>query len=127
MRDPNAIVIVTPTLTPNGGAFVPRNPNPLAVTFLAGTHNWAILNEYLAPMPLGAAFNVLVSPVTDHVFQTDILAFPDDPYVQMTIVSVHGKTSPDLVMVVTHVWNPGTPWNPHLVGVGYDNLYQEWL
>src|SRR5262249_25120263 len=105
-----------------------------------GTHNWAIVNEDLAPMPLGATFNVLVEPPNyPNVFQFSDLGgrFPhgvagwqgigplSEAGLEINNTSVTDGR-PDLVLVVTHLWNPGTAWDPHLLGVFYDDFSGNW-
>ena len=56
-NDPNAILIVTPNWNPGGVATY--NNHQIGV-YYTGTLRWAIFNQDLAAMPVGAAFNVLV-------------------------------------------------------------------
>jgi hypothetical protein len=55
---PNAILVVTPNYNPGGrgGTYL---DHPIGVWFTDG--RWAIFNQDRAPMPEGAAFNVLVA------------------------------------------------------------------
>ena len=55
--DPNAILMVTPTLSPHGGSG-PYNDHPIGVWY-DGSH-WTIFEQDNAPFPAGAAFNVLI-------------------------------------------------------------------
>lgn len=55
---PNAILVVTPNFSPGGKGGTYLN-HPIGVWFADG--RWAIFNQDRAPMPEGAAFNVLVT------------------------------------------------------------------
>ena len=59
-EDPDAVLSVTPNWNPGGGGGIYDN-HPVGVRYDADRTEWAIFNQDLAPMPEGAAFNVLVS------------------------------------------------------------------
>jgi len=54
--DANAILIVTPNLTPYGV----RNNHPIGVWYNASISKWVIFNQDAVTIPINAAFNVLV-------------------------------------------------------------------
>jgi hypothetical protein len=58
--NPDAILLVTHNLSPNG---VPGlvNDHPIGVGYGGETGRWVILNQDLADMPIGAAFNVRIA------------------------------------------------------------------
>lgn len=56
--DPDAMLLVTPNWNPGGSAGGVYNDHPVGVWYTEG--HWAIFNQDRAPMPVGAAFNVLV-------------------------------------------------------------------
>ena len=55
--DPNAILLVTPNLTPQGTRTVYVN-HPIGVYYDGS--NWGVFNQDVAPMAAGSAFNVLI-------------------------------------------------------------------
>ncbi|MDY7092150.1 MAG: hypothetical protein SX243_04175 [Acidobacteriota bacterium] len=57
---PSARLIVTPNYNPDGGGAGVNNPHYIGVFY--SSNRWSIINEDLALMPDGAAFNVLVAP-----------------------------------------------------------------
>ncbi len=58
--NPDAVFSLMPNWNPGGGAGTYVNA-PVATRYDAGEEKWAILREDLAPMPEGAAFNVVVT------------------------------------------------------------------
>lgn len=58
---PAAVLAVTPSWNPGGGAGTYDN-HPVGVRYDAEEERWTILNLDLAPMPDGAAFDVAVTP-----------------------------------------------------------------
>jgi hypothetical protein len=56
--DPNAIVFVTANWNPNGVGGVYNN-HPVGVWYDHGQAQWAVFNQDLARMPLGASFNTV--------------------------------------------------------------------
>ncbi|HYV85430.1 MAG TPA: PASTA domain-containing protein [Patescibacteria group bacterium] len=64
--DPEAHLLVTQVLHASNparpGSDSPANPNEIGVWYDPARARWAIVNETRAPMPPGAAFNVLIAP-----------------------------------------------------------------
>lgn len=59
-ENPNAVLSIMPNWNPGGGAGTYVD-HPVGVRYDADEEKWTILNQDLAPMPRGAAFNVEVS------------------------------------------------------------------
>jgi hypothetical protein len=59
---PSAMIIITPTYNPDGGAAGTYNNHITGVWYDSSNREWAAYNEDLAAMPLDAAFNVFVPP-----------------------------------------------------------------
>ena len=59
-ESPDAVLSITPNWNPGGGAGT-YNDHPIDVRYDADEEQWMILNQDLAPVPEGAAFNVGVS------------------------------------------------------------------
>ncbi len=117
--DPGAVVLVSPT-----GPYE-RN---IGVWFEPRQKKWAIFNQDLAPVPAGAAFEVVVPPADESfVHRAELLntvgsaTYIDDPL-------VNGE--PDAEITVTQNWNPGGGggvYNDHPVGARYDEDANEWF
>jgi Tol biopolymer transport system component len=71
-NDPAALLFVTPNPYPRLGPGVYNN-HPLGVWYDAGAGKWAIFNQDLAAIPVGASFTVLVE--TDTAVTTSRIAF----------------------------------------------------
>lgn len=59
--DPNAILLVTQSWNPGGGAGI-YNESSVAVYYVPGPGRWRIFNQLGAPMPVGTSFHVAVVP-----------------------------------------------------------------
>lgn len=122
--DPSSLLIVTPVWTPSG-SFNGLNNHPIGVWWTGSS--WAVYNDDVATMPVGASFNVR-------------WAFPwDGAYLHCTTSSnVTGRSTvldnPNIngisnaTVFVTHNWNPpghGGAYLNHPTGVWYDGSH--WL
>lgn len=97
-----AILIVTQNWSPPGtvGAY---NPHEIGVWYDTSKEQWGILNEDEAPMPKGAAFNVLVAESSQAFIHT---ALPWAGYRWLTRLDdplVNGQ--PDVRPLITQNWN----------------------
>jgi len=125
--DPNAIVLVTQNWNP-GGVGGTYNNHAIGVWYSFGAQKWAIFNQDIAAIPIGASFNVLVPSVDTAVFvhfgrTTNISG-------QSTFID-HPLTNenPNAVVLVTQNWNPsgvGNTYNDHPIGVWYSNSLKKW-
>lgn len=122
--NPKAIVFVTQNWNPGGVGGTPNN-HPLGVWYTGS--RWAIFNQDLANMPVGAAFNVVVpsvdSAVFTHISRSGTIAGAS------TVIDyplTDGKS--DAVLFATQNYNPSDgphKYNDHPVGVIY-NASNKW-
>lgn len=133
---PTAKLFVTSNFnppTPKSGTSVlagVSDPHPIGVYYLGG--KWAIFNEDHAPMPVGAAFNVMVDlgGATHTIVQTATPAATVGNGVVITDPS-YNSYSP---MFLTPIWYPGKlpaltgggggVYNPHNTGVYFTSQGQ---
>jgi len=118
-NNPNAIVFVTPNWNP-GGVGNTYDNHPIGVWYDGS--KWAIFNQDLAAMPVGAAFNVLIPTTGTAAFvQTATLAniLGDSTYINNPLTN----NNPNAIVLVTPNWNPGgvgNTYDDHSIGVWYD-------
>jgi hypothetical protein len=122
----SAILLITPTLSPNGGGAVANN-HPTGVWYDTYKGRWAIFNEDETTIPVGAAFNVFIgtsgcqaATVTTNSANTtgDSVILPK-PTIQ---------TQQDLY-IVTHNWDPNGGSgldNNHPIGVWFEGPQGPW-
>ncbi len=119
-KNPNAGVFVTQNITPNGNG-QQFNPHESGVWF--ENSNWAIFNEDDMQLAQQSAFNVWIPRNANATFIQ-----------QATTANISGSgtaindpqvnNNPNVILLVTQVWNPGGNggvFDPHPVGVTYDN------
>ena len=125
---PNAMVHVTQNWNPGGGVGI-YNDHAMGVWYAVSKQKWAVFNQDIAPMPEGAAFNILIPTVDFSTFvhranSTNITGnwtLIDHPLI---------NDDPDAVLHVTQNWNPsgtGIVYNNHPVGVAYNNGPGRWV
>jgi hypothetical protein len=131
---PNALLFVTPNLTPFG---VPRasDPHPVGVWYNTSLKEWAIFNEDKATMPLNAAFNVMVVAGPGSFGGTVFVqtAAPYNISLNSTFINpatTTGTGTASAQLLITQNYNPGGgisgTYNPHYVGVWYNTSLKEW-
>ena len=59
--NPDAILVVTPNWNPEGSPGI-YNDHPIGVWYDFEAQRWAVFNQDLAEMPVGAGFNVRLDP-----------------------------------------------------------------
>ncbi len=120
--NPNALLIVTPNWNPGGGAGVYNN-HAIGV-YYTGTR-WAIFNQDIVAIPLGADFNVTVSPAANvQTFLHDSTAANND-FNWTTINNAVSNGNANAILFTTPNWNPpGQPgvYHDHTLGVWYTGL-----
>lgn len=121
-NNPNAIVSITQTLNPGGGGWV-YNDHVVGVWYHDGIEQWAVFNQDLAAMPVGASFNVSAPSLVSASFIHS--ADPGNTIFMTTYVD-HPLSSgnPHAILFVTQNWNPGGAGgvlNDHSVGTFYDS------
>ena len=114
----NAVVFASPT-----GAY----GHNIGVWYEPVQQQWAIFNQDRAPVPAGAAFEVLVPQESDSFVHraTAENVSGDTTYIDDPLVN--GKSDADVS--VTQNWNPGGGegvYNDHPVGVRYDADRERW-
>jgi hypothetical protein len=127
--NPNAIVFVTQNWSAGGGSGT-YNDHAIGVRYFHGAKKWAIFNQDLASMPIGAAFNVLIPAVDLSVFvhiarAENIYAFNHSP-----IDHPLTNLNPNSIVLVTQNYNPsgvGGTYNNRPVGVMYHPTLHKWL
>jgi hypothetical protein len=126
-NNPNAMIVVTPNLSPGGGSGV-NNPHYIGAWYSSGSQKWGISNLDTSAMPVGATFNVLVLP-------TDRPAFAH----QSTAANVSGAVTyldhpalnghPNAIPFIFQNTSPGgvtLPADNRPTGVWYDTVQGQW-
>ncbi len=96
-----------------------ENDHPIGVWYDGGANKWAVFNQDLAAMPVGADFNVLIPPTgADAFVHTATAANIAGHYTYID----HPLTNenPNAIVLVTQNWNPGGgsgTYNDHPIGV----------
>lgn len=122
----NAIIIVTPNLNP-GGVGGTDDIHPIGVMYSSG--KWAIFNQDLAAMPVGAAFNVIIPTAGAGVFvHTATLGNIAGNSTDMDNPLSNGH--PNAIILVTPNYNPGGACPcvsaDFPIGVEYDFANSKW-
>jgi hypothetical protein len=109
--NPDAILIVTPSWNPGGGAVGVYNNHPIGVWYDGS--RWAIYNEDLASIPANASFNVEVSPYGSftHVAAT--------PIGNTSRISGALAASANAHVLITHNYGSFHKYNTRNTGVYY--------
>ncbi len=116
--NPGATVFVTQNWTPHWV----YNEHVVGVWYDDFSQRWCIFNQNQALMPVGAAFNVLVSSPDEttviHVATTENtfghLTKIDDPRI---------NGNPNALLTVTQNWTPHWVYNAHAIGVHFAGVY----
>jgi hypothetical protein len=125
--DPNALIVVTQNYNP-GGVGATYNDHNIGVMYDVSSDRWAVFNQDLADIPIGAAFNVFVatawSPAFLHTATTGNIE-------QGTTYIDHPLTNdnPEAMILVTQNLNPGGGGgiaNDHTIGVWYSAVESKW-
>jgi sortase A len=124
--DPNAVVLVTPSMDRGSNAHGTYGHN-VGVWYEPQAEKWAIFNQDRAAVPGGTTFQVVVPGGPERFVHrsepgntTEKGTYLDDPL-------VNGK--PAAMLSVTQNWNPGGGagvYNDHPVSVRYDAGRQRW-
>lgn len=123
--NPSYLFIVTPTWDPSLGAGI-YNDHPIGVWYDGPRGRWAIFNQDLAAMPVGAAFFVNGGRPSENFVVLRCVAanirsnscYIDNPY-----------ANSDALVFATSNWNPGGSggvYNNHRTGVWYDGSAGKW-
>lgn len=117
---PDLILLVSPV----AGAV--NNDHHVGVWYDTTLQRWAVYNEDLAAMPVGARFSIRAMKPSDSAFIYEVTStinlqrwgsFIDHP-------ALNGR--PSVAVQVSHVWNPEGGYNDHPVGVAYNTSANKW-
>jgi len=122
-----ALLLVTPTLSPEGGSGV-NNPHLIYTFYSTTEQKWSIINQDHEPIPESASFNVLILPgdaraffhLSDNQNRSGYATYMDHP-------ALNGH--PNAIPFITHsISRGGTGYNPNprFTGVRYDSAMGRW-
>ena len=122
-----ALILVTPTLSPEGGSGV-NNPHMIGTFYSSIEQKWSIQNLDREAMPVGAAFNVLILPndsrsffhLSDNQNRSGYATYLDHP-----ALNGHPNAIPFITQNTVHGGNIYNI-NPRLNGVWYDTSRNQW-
>ena len=118
----DALVFVTPNLSPNSGSGEFNN-SPIGVWYNGS--KWAIFNQNRSGMPQGAAFNVFVTfPGSNAFVHTATSSNTANSYTFLDNPRLNGN--PNAIFIVTQNWNPPGGkkiYNNAPIGVAYDGTH----
>jgi hypothetical protein len=127
----NAMLFVTPNFDPDATCGCVYDPEPVGVWYDDTLKQWAVFNENGADMSQNESFDVLVVPLSlsNHtVFVTESIG--DNTVGDYTFISNStADDNPNAKIQVTQNWDPsgfGNTYNPHPIGVFYDNAAGLW-
>ena len=126
-NNPNAMIVVTPNLSPNGGSGV-NNPHLIGAWYSDTGQKWGISNLDTSTMPVGAAFNVLVLPTDRPAFvhrSTAVNVYYAGTYLDHPALNGH----PNAIPFIFQNTGPGgvvLPVDNHSTGVWYDTAQGQW-
>jgi hypothetical protein len=124
--NPRASIQITQNFNPNGSLSGTFNDHAIGVRYYLSKKRWAIFNEDNKPMPISAAFNVLVGSAASNGGKTALVTETSfDHHIGTTLVSNPlSNGNPNNVTFVTQVFNPGgtgAVGDPHPLEVAYPN------
>jgi hypothetical protein len=122
--NPRATIQITQDFNPGGSLSGTFNDHPVGVRYYPSKKRWAIFNEDNKPMPVSAAFNVLVGSAASNGGKTALVTeTAADHQLGTTLVNNPlSNGNPNNVTFVTQVFNPGgkgTIGDPHPLEVAY--------
>jgi hypothetical protein len=129
--DPNAILFATHNWNPTTATGVYNDSNT-GVYYDRPSGRWEVFNQDGAPMPAGAAFNILVA---DHRLASEAAPFVHSANganvvgIATYIDRPELLGNPNAVLTVTPIWNPPSSvgvYNDHPIAVYYDAGVGRW-
>ena len=123
----NVNLIVTANYNPAGSSGTYNN-HPIGVWYDSSTNKWAIYNQDRTAMPVGAAFNVLISSSSAVVY-IQTVADTNVSGNWTSLDDIHTKNNPNAVILITSNWNPtggGGTYLNHSTGVWYNSGISKW-
>ncbi len=101
------------------------NDHTIGVWYSGATDRWNIFNQDIAPMPVGAFFNVLVpNSGATKFLATATPASITANYMHLDHPALNGN--PDAFVFLTQNYSGVGVYNDHEVGVWYDSLADRW-
>jgi hypothetical protein len=104
--NPNALIWVTQNWNPHGWGGV-YNHHTVGVWYDYRVLRWAVFNEDLAAMPVGASFNIVAESGPNYPHHFQLFCSINNPQVALGINSVWSNNYPRAQIFVTPVYNPG--------------------
>jgi hypothetical protein len=128
---PAATIEVTQVVNPGGSSGWRYNPHPIGVRYYPAQHEWAVINEDGAPMPAGAAFDILVGrPASPGDATRTLTATAASKIGDAALFSSSASNGlPGSMTFATPVWNPGGKGgttSAAQTAVGYDSTLGRW-
>jgi len=123
--NPNALLLVTQNWKHRSD----YNNHPVGVRYNRTTRKWTIFNQDKAAMPVGAQFNVLISPATPPTVFVHRATVANTANNETEIDNLLTNQNPNAILLVTPNWNPGGgsgQANPHAIGVKYNKQTEKW-
>jgi len=120
-----ALLLVTPNMSPGGREASP-DKHPIGVYYDKG--QWTIFNQDFAPMPVGAAFNVLVLEDGGPGRGTSVVEASEVKVHDDGVMILDGLTdgNASAMVLVTSNWSVRGLYNNHYTGVRYDYESAHW-
>ena len=107
--NPRASIQITQDFNPGGALGGTFNPHPVGVRYYPSKRRWAIFNEDNKPMPITAAFNVMIGSTASNGGRTALVTVTTFDHKIGTILvnNPASNGNPNNVMFATQVYNPG--------------------
>jgi hypothetical protein len=129
-NSPYALIWVTSNWNPNGRANGVYNNHNIGVWYDSRVGRWAVFNQDLAPMPVNAAFNVVIEHGPQYPHRFVVRNLSSVSVNRIYIDSAYSNAYPYAQIFLTSNWNPfGTSsgvYNNHVFTVKYDPTLRKW-
>ena len=129
--EPNALLFVTPNLSPGGVCTCVTDPKPVGVVYnLLNNGRWAIVHlDESTNIPIGASYNVLVVQKTSANVFVQTATTNNTSGADTFVNSTQSNGRPLAQLLVTPNLDPGGTHgfvSNHVVGVAYSNPLKKW-
>jgi hypothetical protein len=127
-NNPDALLFINQNWNP-GGTGGTYNDHPVGVWYDNIQDKWAIFNEDVVAMPVGAAFNVLITEAGPQAFVHYATAGNINTITSTSIERPNLDADNHALLFVTQNWNPGGTggvYNEYGVSVAYNPLFGHW-
>lgn len=124
--NPRASIQITQNFNPGGAPAGTFNDHPVGVRYYPSKKRWAIFNEDGKPIPISAAFDVMIGSVPSNGGKTGLVTVTAfDHHIGTILISNSASNgNPNNVTFVTQVFNPGGKGgigDAHPLEVAYPN------